>query len=490
MLSWSNFNLSGILKIIGALVVIEGLFMLLAVPFSYYYQDGILDSLLISSLITLTSGGILYFSMRKSRSKNLGKREGYIIVSFSWLIISLFGTLPYLISGTIPTFTNAFFETMSGFTTTGSTIFNDIESMPKGLLFWRSTTHWIGGMGIIVLSLAILPILGGSGMSQLFGAEAPGPTTDKIHPRMAGTAKRLWIIYVLLTLTETILLVFVGGMKFFDAICHSFATMATGGFSTKNDSIAGFSPSVHWIIIVFMFLAGVNFTLHYFGLHWKWKKIFKNQEFKFYVGMLFVAGGIISLGLFLNNGQDFVDATRDALFQVVSISTTTGFVSSDYLLWPTYLWVLIFILMFTGGSAGSTGGGIKQIRILILIKTIAVEFKYLIHPKAVIPVKYNGKNVSDDITHKILGFFLLYMMIFVFSTFVMSLFGLDFKTSIGTVIASLGNIGPGIGGVGPVENYASIPTLGKWFLSFLMLIGRLELFTVLILFYPPFWRKN
>jgi len=486
----SNFNLQGILKIIGALVVIEGLFMLLALPFSYYYQDGSLESILISSLITLTSGGILYFSMRKSRSKNLGKREGYIIVSFSWLIISLFGTLPYLISGTIPTFTNAFFETISGFTTTGSSILNDIESMPKGLLFWRSTTHWIGGMGIIVLSLAILPILGGSGMSQLFGAEAPGPTTDKIHPRMAGTAKRLWGIYVLLTVSEAILLMFVGGMDFFDAICHSFATMATGGFSTKNDSIAGFAPSVHWIIILFMFLAGVNFSLHYFGLHGKFKKIIQNQEFKFYVGMIFIAGGIISLGLFLNNGQEFMVSLRDALFQVISIVTTTGFVSADYLLWPTYLWVLIFVLMFTGGSAGSTGGGIKQMRILMLIKTAAIEFKYLIHPRAVISVKYNGKNVGDDITHKILGFFLLYMMIFVFSTFIMSLFGLDFETSIGTVIASLGNIGPGIGGVGPVENYAAIPNLGKWFLSFLMLIGRLELFTVLVLFYPPFWRKN
>jgi trk system potassium uptake protein TrkH len=463
--------------------------MLFSAFVGFYYREESAFSILLASGITAFSGLFLYFFMRTANTKKLGKREGYVIVSFSWIIISIFGCLPYLFSGVIPEITNAFFETVSGITTTGASIIRDIEIMPKGILFWRSITQWLGGMGIIVLFLAIIPIIGGSGAMQLFGAEAPGPTTDKIHPKMAGTAKRLWVIYVLLTALQSLLLA-LGEMDVYEAVCHSFTTMATGGFSTKNASIAAYSNYSQWIIIVFMFLAGVNFTLHYFALHGKFYKIIANQEFRLYVFMLMFSGIFIAVGLLFNQYYDYADAIRNSFFQVVSIVTTTGFVSADYLRWPSYLWIFIFILMFTGGSAGSTGGGIKQIRIFLIVKAIFVEFKYLIHPRAIIPVRYNQKAVNHDVVHKVLGFVLLYILIFVFSTFVMSLLGLDFQTAAGSVIASLGNIGPGIEAVGPAENFADIPIAGKWFLSFLMLVGRLELFTVLILFYPPFWKNN
>lgn len=489
MLNWSVFNLKGILKIIAYILVVEGLFMLFSAFVGLYFNEKSALSILLASGVTTFSGLALYYFMRKGNAKTLGKREGYVIVTFSWIIISLFGTLPYLFSGTIPSFTNAFFETVSGITTTGASILNDIEIMPKGILFWRSITQWLGGMGIIVLFLAIIPIIGGSGISQLFGAEAPGPTTDKIHPKMAGTAKRLWIVYVFLTAFQSVLLA-LGEMDIYEAVCHSFTTMATGGFSTKNASIAAYSAYSQWVIIVFMFFAGVNFTLHYFTLHGKFSKLRENQEFRMYFFMLLFSGIFIAAALYFAKVYNYADAIRNSFFQVVSIVTTTGFVSTDYLAWPSYLWILIFILMFTGGSAGSTGGGIKQIRLYLIVKAIFVEFKYLIHPRAIVPVRYNKKAVNHDVIHKVLGFVLLYVLIFVFSTFIMSLLGLDFQTAAGSVIASLGNIGPGIGAVGPVNNFADIPVFGKWFLSFLMLVGRLELFTVLILLYPPFWKNN
>jgi trk system potassium uptake protein TrkH len=489
MLNWSVFNLKGILKIIAYILIVEGLFMLFSSLVGFSFNEKSALSILLASGTTIFFGFALFFFMRKGNTKTLGKREGYVIVTSSWIVISLFGTLPYLFSGTIPSFTNAFFETVSGITTTGASILNDIEIMPKGILFWRSITQWLGGMGIIVLFLAIIPIIGGSGISQLFGAEAPGPTTDKIHPKMAGTAKRLWIIYVFLTAFQSALLA-LGEMDIYEAVCHSFTTMATGGFSTKNASIAAYSAYSQWVIIAFMFFAGVNFTLHYFTLHGKLSKLRENQEFRMYFFMLLFSGIFIAAALYFAKVYDYADAIRNSFFQVVSIVTTTGFVSADYLSWPSYLWILIFILMFTGGSAGSTGGGIKQIRLFLIVKAIFVEFKYLIHPRAIIAVRYNKKSVNHDVIHKVLGFVLLYVLIFVFSTFVMSLLGLDFQTAAGSVIASLGNIGPGIGEVGPVDNFADIPVFGKWFLSFLMLVGRLELFTVLILLYPPFWKNN
>ncbi len=479
-----NFRL--IFRIIGFLLMIEGAFMMTGLPFSFLYADSSGLSLLYASLITFTTGAFLHFTL-KNGHKNISKREGYLIVTLTWVCTSVFGSLPFIFSGAIPNITDAFFETMSGFTTTGASILNDIEAVPKDILFWRSMTHWIGGMGIIVLSVAILPVLGIGGM-QLFVAEMPGPTPDKLHPRITQTAKRLWGIYVLLTFAETVLLMF-GGMDIFEALCHAFGTMATGGFSTQNDSVTSFSPYIQYIIIVFMVLAGTNFTLHYYALMGKFGQVWKNEEFKYYLSILFFVTLIISVSIIIISNTNAEQAIRDSLFQVVSILTTTGYVTSDYLLWPGILWFIIFLLMFIGGSAGSTGGGMKIIRQLLLLKNSALELKRSLHPNAIIPVKYNQKSVSGEIIYKVMAFFFIYMLIFAFGTMVMTILGLDFETSIGATIATLGNIGPGLGDVGPTGNYAAIPAFGKWFLSFLMLLGRLELFTVLIIFAPSFWKK-
>ena len=483
----ADINFKLVLRIIGFLLMIEGFFMFLAIPFSLFYHEASYLSLLYSGLITSGIGSSFFFFLRKHTNKTIGKREGYLIVTFTWIITSFFGALPFILSGAIPNLTNAFFETISGFTTTGASILSDIEAVPKGILFWRSLTHWIGGMGIIVLSVAILPVLGIGGM-QLFVAEMPGPTPDKLHPRITQTAKRLWAIYVLFTAAETILLM-TGGMDLFDALCHAFGTMATGGFSTQNDSVASFSPYIQYIIIFFMILAGTNFTLHYFALLGRFQKVWENEEFRNYVLLILVSTIIITISIIGMASKEVEQAFRDSLFMVVSIITTTGFVTSDYLLWPGTLWLIIFLLMFVGGSAGSTGGGMKIIRQLLLLKNSRQELKRLMHPQAVIPVKLNGKAVPRDIIFKIMAFFLIYMIIFAIGTLIMSALGLDFESAAGSVAATLGNIGPGIGSVGPVENYAHMPMIGKWVLSFLMLLGRLELFTVLIVFAPAFWKK-
>lgn len=494
-----TLNFKIISYILGILLIIEGAFLLTALPFSWYYSneqtfefhlfDGRHDfwPLFISAIITFFSGGILYVIAGRGLKKVISKRDGYLIVSLAWVIISIFGALPFYLSGTIPSYTNAFFETISGFTTTGATIITDIEAMPKGLLFWRSMTHWIGGMGIIVLSLAILPFLGIGGM-QLFIAEVPGPTPDKLHPRITQTAKRLWGIYVLLTVVETGFLM-LGGMNFFEGLCHAFGTMATGGFSTRNTSIAEFSPYIQYVIIVFMIFAGTNFTLHYVALHGKIKDVWKNEEYRYYIFTIFIATVIIATTLFFTRQEGIEKSFRDSIFTVVSIITTTGFVTADYLIWPGVLWFLIFMLMFVGGSAGSTGGGIKVVRQLLLFKNSLLELKRLMHPQAVLPVRLNDRPVSQDIIFNVLAFFLIYMIIFAIGTFVMAFLGLDFESAIGSTAATLGNIGPGIGSVGPVGNFANIPMIGKWFLSFLMLLGRLELFTVLILLSPAFWKR-
>lgn len=481
-----NINVGLIIRIIGFLLIVEGVFMLTALPFTYLYCGPGCLAIPISAAITIAFGAWGWLSNRKA-SKQVGKREGYIIVTFSWIFISLFGSLPFIISGEIPSFTDAFFETMSGFTTTGATILTDIEAMPKDLLYWRSMTHWMGGMGVIVLSVAILPILGIGGM-QLFMAEMSGITYDKLHPRITATAKRLWGIYVILTALLTGALYF-GEMDFFDAINHAFSTMATGGFSTRNDSIAAFGPITHYTIILFMILAGTNFTLHYFALHGQFKKVFANQEFKAYLLIIIIISLIIASGLAINKHFPIEQSVRDALFTVVSILTTTGFFTSDYLGWPGMMWMLVFILMFIGGSAGSTGGGMKIIRQLLLVKNSWMELRRATHPNAVLPVKYNKKSVPQDVIYKVMAFFLMYILIFGMATILISSLGYDFETSIGASIASLGNIGPGIGMVGPVDNYAFFSDVTKWLLSFLMLIGRLELFTVLILFSPYFWRN-
>jgi len=482
----SKISWKVILRLLGILLVIEGLFMLTPLPFALYYQERWIY-LVVSALTALVSGGLLMLSTRGYDPRNIGKREGYIVVSFAWMVISLFGSFPFYISGYIPSFTDAIFETASGFSTTGATILTDIEALPKALLFWRSMTHWIGGMGIIVLSLAILPFLGIGGM-QLFIAEVPGPTKDKLHPRIAETAKRLWGIYFILTLIQTSLLMF-GGMDLFEGLCHAFGTMATGGFSTRNDSIASFSPYIQYVIIVFMILAGTNFTLHYMAVSGAFASVTRNDEFRYYMAIIGIITLVVSVSLFLDGMFGPEASFRHALFQTVSIVTTTGFITSDYLIWPDFAWFLIFLAMFTGGSAGSTGGGIKMIRHFLLVKNSFLEMKRLIHPQGVIPVRINGRPVSQGIIFNVLAFFLIYLLIFASGSMVMALLGLDFDTAIGATAACLGNIGPGIGKVGPVGNFAFIPDFGKWFLSFLMILGRLELFTVLILFSRAFWRN-
>lgn len=487
MLGKSDIDLKDILKILGFLLMVEGLFMLTCLPFSFYYRDQQHPAIVWSALITSGTGLIFFLLSGKHVRDSISKREGFLIVTLTWVMISLSGTLPFILSGYIPSFTDAFFETMSGFTTTGASILTDVEALPKSILFWRSMTHWIGGMGIVVLTVAILPFLGIGGM-QLYAAEMPGVTKDKLHPRITQTAKRLWIIYVVLTLVQTGLLM-AGGMSLFDGLCHSFASMATGGFSTRNASAAGFSPYIQYILILFMFLAGMNFTLHYLAVKGRIREVIRSDEFRAYLLIIVVFTLAIGGVLVLKTGMGVEKGFRDVLFQVVSIITTTGFVTADYLLWPGELWFLLFLLMFVGGMAGSTGGGMKVVRHVLLFKNARQELKRTIHPQGIIPVRLDRRTVPEEVIHKVMAFFIVYVLIFVLGAVIMAFLGMDFVSAIGASITALGNIGPGLGSVGPVENFSQVPIIGKWVLAVLMLLGRLELFTVLILFAPTFWKK-
>tara|TARA_R110002072_G_scaffold59514_4_gene151773 strand:+ start:19582 stop:21087 length:1506 start_codon:yes stop_codon:yes gene_type:complete len=499
--SFTKLNYKIISHLMGLLLVVNGGFILLASIVSFIYADGVGREMLFAGLVALAIGGSIMFATKNHR-KEIKKREGYIIVTFGWIFMSLVGTLPYLFTGAIPNFTDAFFETMSGYTTTGASILHDIEIIPKGVLFWRSITHWIGGMGIIVLAIAILPLLGIGGM-QLFAAEAPGPAGDKLHPRITDTAKRLWLIYVGYTVAETILLK-IAGMSFFDAINHSLSTLSTGGFSTKNASVAYWNdqPLIQYIIMFFMFLAGTNFVLSYFAFKLKFNKVLRDEEFKNYalaiVSFTIIAGLLIYFQADVSASSiehpmvfgEFESAIRHATFQVLAIVTTTGFVSADYTLWTPFLTIFFFGLMFLGGSAGSTAGGIKIMRHIIMIRNGILEFRRTLHPHAVLPVRYNKKAVPQPIVFNILGFFILYMLSFIVGTLVFSWLGLDFKTALGGAASTLGNVGPALGDLGPVNNFGNLPAAAKWWSAFLMLIGRLELFTVLILLTPFFWRNR
>ncbi len=461
--------------------------MWLAIPVALLFREGDALHFLATGAFTIAAGVAMYFPL-KHREFEVNRRDGYLIVTAGWLLFSFFGSLPFLVTGSIPSLTDAFFETISGFTTTGASILNDIESLSYAILFWRSLTQWLGGMGIILLTLLLLPSLGIGGM-QLFTAEVPSPTPDKLHPHVKDTAKRLWLIYLIFTLSETLLL-WAGDMGLFDAICHSLTTMATGGYSTKQASIAYWdSPYIHYVITLFMFFAGTNFTLSYLAMHGQFKKIWHNEEFKWYLGFIGGFTLIITLGLFISQPGGLEEAFRISVFQVISILTTTGYATADYLQWVPCLGVLIFILMFFGGSAGSTGGGPKIMRIVIMLKNSTQELKRMIHPKAMIPVRLDKQAVHESIVTNVLAFIALYGIIAVVSMAIMSAMGNDFETSVGAVAATLGNIGPGIGKVGPALNFADIQVAGKWFLSFLMLVGRLELFTVLVIFSPAFWRR-
>ncbi|WP_396637076.1 TrkH family potassium uptake protein [Maribacter sp. R77961] len=490
-----------IFHLMGLLLLCNGGFMLLAAVVSGIYKDGATLSITLASISTMFAGVFAMYYTRGHR-KEVKQKEGYIIVTFGWIVMSISGMLPYIFSGAIPDITNAFFETISGYTTTGASIMDDIESMPEGILFWRSLTHWIGGMGIIVLAIAILPLLGIGGM-QLFAAEAPGPSADKLHPRITDTAKRLWLIYVGYTVAETILLK-LAGMSFFDAINHALATLSTGGFSTKNASLAHWNdqPLIQYIIILFMFLAGTNFVMSYFAFKGKVQKVLKDEELKFYC--LFILLATVMAGLVIYFRANITELTpgypmvlgkaessfRHALFQVIAVVTTTGFVSADFTAWTPFLTIFFFGLFFLGGSAGSTAGGIKVMRHLLIIKNGLLEFKRTLHTNAIIPVRYNNKTVKEHIVYNIIGFFVLYMLLFIIGALVLGFLGLDFESAIGGAASSLGNVGPALGSLNPVSNFNGLPDLAKWWCGFLMLAGRLELFTVLILLTPYFWKRT
>ena len=484
-----KFNLKVIGNIIGILLLINGLLMLTAVPFGIYHGEGSWKGILVASLVNSVIGFILYYNTKDNENKELKRRDGYLIVILSWIAMSLFGMLPYIFTDQISNVPDAFFETVSGYTTTGASILNDIEILDHGILYWRSLTQWIGGMGIIVLAVAILPFLGIGGM-QLFVAEAPGVSVDKLQPRIKETAMRLWQIYISFTVVLFFIL-WAEGMNSFEAVNHAMTTFATGGFSTKNASIGYFeSPLIQYTIILFMFISATNFTLTYFAIKLDFKKVFQNEEFRIYYSFIIFLTAIVFITLYLIDSSYAEETFRSALFSVVSIITTTGFTTVDFTGWTEFITILFFILMFFGASAGSTSGGIKIVRHVVLLKNSYIELKKQLHQKGVFILRFNNSKVPQSVVTNILAFMMLYVVIFSIGSVIMTLMGVDFITAIGSVAATLGNIGPGIGDVGPASNFSSIPDAGKYFLSLLMLIGRLELLTFLLILTPAFWKFN
>lgn len=480
-------NFKPIFRILGALAALIGLLMWSGLLMTYLDEVEEWKPLFYSGLICFIIGFGLW-NIKSKGTDNVGKREGYLIVAFGWLMMTGLSTIPYFISGVIPSFPNALFETVSGLTTTGATILENIEAVPTDILYWRSLTQWLGGMGIIVLTVAVFPLLGIGGV-ELFVAEAPGPTSDKIHPRIQETAKVLWFIYVGLTVLLIVIL-HLEGLSLYDAINHALTTMSTGGFSTKNASVAAFNvPIIQYTIILFMFIAGTNYTLIYFGLRGRFKDVWSSDEFRFYLLLVLILLVVILPFVFRSNGVS-EQSFRDSLFQVVAIITTTGYVTADYTSWSEGITIIFFLLIFSGACAGSTSGGIKLIRSLAFIKNSFLEFKRLLHPRAVIRLKLNGNMVSGKILTQITIFLLVYVSLFLVGVIVLSFMGIEFKTALGASATSLSNVGPGIGKVGPMDNFAWLPASAKVFLSALMIIGRLELFTILILFTPYFWRVN
>lgn len=463
-------------------------FMLTAVPFSLYYRTDDIPAILLAAGATLVASIAMY--LLTSKEGEASHKEGILITTLGWILAAGFGALPFYFYGTFPTYTECYFEAMSGFTTTGASVLAEIEKQPAGILFWRSLTHWIGGMGIVVLSLAILPALGAGGM-QLFKAEVPGPTADKLVPRLRDTAKRLYVIYTIISAAEVILLL-AGGMSLFDSLTHMFGTMGTGGFSPKNASVGHYqSAYVDLVISAFMFIAGANFLLHYnlmarrdFTAH------VTDEEFRFYSGIVGFFTVTVALNLVLQNVYpNLLLASRHALFSVVSIITTTGFVTEDFEKWPTYGHYVLLFLMFVGGCAGSTGGAIKCVRVWMLLKMAANQVFRIVHPKAVRTIRYNGRIVHAEVLSGIQSMFVLYMTVFILSSLALAWLGHDALTAISAIAATLGNVGPGLGTVGPVENYSHFSLPAKWICSFCMLVGRLEVYSVVVLFFPEFWRK-
>lgn len=452
----------------------------------YYQENRAIYAFLFSIIIAILTGWFLQYSCKTENG--VGKKEGFAIATLGWIFAAIFGTFPFLFSGTLTNFIDAFFESMSGFTTTGATVLDPIEGNFLSVLFWRDQIQWMGGMGIIVLVVAILPALGVGGM-QLFKSEVPGPEPDKIKPRIKETAKLLYLVYIIISVLQVACL-YLTGMSLYEAITHMFGTMATGGFTPKNLSVGHYNnPTYDIIITIFMLIAGANFTLHYKVLHGDLKSLLKDREFLFYIGVILVSILVVTTQLHIYIYQSILTSLRYASFQVVSIVTTTGFATTDFDQWPALSKSILIILMFIGGCAGSTGGAIKNIRILILLKKAVREFQKILHPHAITPIYVGDKKISEEVVSNITAFFLLYILIFIFSSLIMTALGLDMISALSSVAATLGNVGPGLGLVGPTKNYAFIHPLGKIVLSICMLLGRLEIYTVLILVLPEFWKK-
>ena len=480
-------NYKAVLSILGN--VVKYMVALLFVPLliALYYGEGDAKSFLLTILIGAPIGFIL--SNIKAEKKAIYAKEGFLIVGFAWIIISAIGALPFVISGAIPSFIDAFFETVSGFTTTGATILTAIEGLPKGILFWRSFTHWIGGMGFLIFMLALIPSLGSNSI-HLLKAESPGPSPGKIVPKIKETAKILYLIYFALTLIEGILLM-CAGMNLYDAVIHAMGTAGTGGFSNMNASIAAFnSPAIEWIITIFMLIFGINFALYFQILKGNFKGFFKNEELRYYLLIIVSAFILITVNIISLNGGDIILSVRQSAFQVSSIVTSTGFATVDFNFWPTLSKLIIVMLMFVGAMAGSTGGGIKTVRIVIMLKAIKREINKIIHPKRVNSVKIDGKTVDEDIIHGVFLFIGAYIIISLIAIFIISFDNFDVVTTVTSVITTMSNIGPGLEVVGPAGNFEAFSPLSKLVLSFCMLAGRLEIYPMLIMFSPSIWRKN
>ena len=488
-------NIRTVFNILSALLVILGVSMLIPAAIAYGYGENDLYGFLWSMFICFMLGIPTWLATRKHRK--LTNKDGFAIVSFTWITTALIGALPFYISGIIPNFTDAFFESMSGVTTTGATIIgssvtlphlpNGIESLPHATLYWRSFIQWIGGMGIIVFYIAILPLLGVGG-AQLFKAEVPGPVADKIRPRVRETAKILWMVYLGFTAAQ-ILLLLISGMPWFDSICHAFTTMPTGGFSTKNASIGYYdSAAIQYIIIFFMFLAGINFTLHFHAIMGNVKSYFRDKEFLTYFGIIIVVAFLIFSSISAGGNEWTEKHFRDSLFQTVAILTGTGYCTADYELWTYFAQFMLLFMMFFGGMGGSTTGGMKIVRIMLLFKYAAKETRRMLHLKAIIPIRIGSRYIPEDVIRNTLGFFLFYISIFTITTMVLTTMNIDLESAIGASASAIGNIGPGLGAFGPTDNYALLPAFGKWMLCFCMLLGRLEIFTVMVLLSRTFWK--
>lgn len=482
-----NFRM--ICRIMGFLLYIEAGMLAACSCFGYIFHETDMLAFLLSAGATVLAAGVFSFVGRKAE-RRLGRRDGYLIVVVAWVLFSLFGMLPFLMSGCVSDVTDAFFETMSGFTTTGATIFSDVEVLPHGILFWRCLTQWIGGLGIVFFTIAVLPVFGVGGM-KMFAAEATGTSYQKISPRIEVTARWIWSIYLLLTLAETGLL-YVAGMDWFDSICHAMATTATGGFSTYNASVAAFhSPQIEYIIMLFMLLSGVNFSLLYFSLfRFNFRRLWRDTEVRYYLFLVVSLGMFIGLGLFFTSPLDFEESLRESFFQVISVLTTTGFGTADFRGWTQLLWACLPLVMFFGACSGSTSGGIKCIRLAIMVKATRNQFRRILHPNAVLPIRISGQVVSQNIRSAVLGFTFVYIFIVACAWFLFIAFDIHYRDSFGLVMCCISNVGAALGVDGPISHLGSISVAAKWLCSFLMLIGRLELFSVLLLFSPDFWNKR